>query len=240
MLIPHVQRKPRRAAMRGLGVVEMLVGLALGLFVIVGALMMFSNFTNDSRLLVRDTRLQQDLRATADLITRDLRRAGYWAGATTGVYVTGMTGAPPQNAYALMSDSACAAATLNLKSTAAASSSICYAVAQDANNSVDSADRFGFELDGGVVYAVLGGATRQALSDPKSINMTDMVITPSSQVLSAAAFCSKTCTVNCPEVVVRQYEVLLKGHPPSDSSASRFLRSNLRVRNDYLGGVCPA
>lgn len=77
MLIAHAPELSRRAAMRGLGIVEMLVGLALGLFVIVGALIMFSNFTNDSRLLVQDTRVQQDLRATADLITRDLRRAGY-------------------------------------------------------------------------------------------------------------------------------------------------------------------
>ena len=240
MLKPRVPLLPFRRALRGVSLVEVMVGLAVGLLVVGGALMMFANFTNENRLLLQETRVAQDLRATSDLITRDLRRAGYWAGATSGVYVAGMTGAPLQNNFALMANTACASATLDQKSTSAASSAICYTVAQGNSNAVANTDRFGFELDDGVVYAVLAGAARQPLSDPKTITMTHMVITPNSQVLSASSFCGKTCTINCPEVVVREFEVLLKGHLPSDSSTSRYLRSNVRVRNDYLGGACPA
>lgn len=230
---------PRPAAARGVGLVEMLVGLAVGLFVVGGALMLFGRYTVENRHLMREARVVQDLRAAADLIARDLRRAGYWASATSGVWVTGMAAAPPANGYARMAASPCSAATLDQKTTTAASNAICYAVAGDADNAVGAGERYGFELDGGIVYAVVSGAARQALTDPRTITVTDLVITPSSQVLPAGDYCAKTCTVNCPEVVVREFEILIKGTLPDDASVSRFLRSNVRVRNDYVGGSCP-
>jgi prepilin peptidase dependent protein B len=227
------------ALQRGLGLVEMMVGLALGLFVVGGALAMFSNFTNDNRHILQEARIVQDLRATADLIARDLRRAGYWGDATSGVWASGSSGTPAKSNYGFMAATPCLSATLNQKTTTAASSSLCWSIAGDANNVVGSDERYGFELDTGVIYAVVSGAARQALSDPKSITITDLVITPSSQVLPVSDFCSKACTTNCPEVVVREFEVLIKGHLPGDTAASRFQRTNVRVRNDFVSGVCP-
>lgn len=232
--------KPRLRRSRGVSLVEVLVGLALGLFVVGGALMLFGRFTGENRHLLQEARIVQDLRAAADLIARDLRRAGYWDGAGGGVWVTGMASTPPLNAYNKMSASPCASATLDQKTTTSASSAICYSVAGDADNSVSSSERYGFELDGGVIYAVIGGATRQALTDPKTITISDLVITPSSQVLPATDYCTKTCTTNCPELVVREFEILIKGTVPGDSTVSRFLRSNVRLRNDHFSGSCPA
>lgn len=230
-------RRPHRQA--GLGLVEILVGLALALFVVLGALMMFGQFNDENRHLLRETRIVQDLRAAADLIARDLRRAGYWGDATAGVWASGMSGTPSSNSYGKMAAAACAGATLDQKTTTGASSAICYSVAGDSDNSVSTSERYGFELDGGVIYAVIAGATRQALTDPKTITITDLVITPSSQTLPASDFCAKTCTSNCPEVVVREFEVLIRGTLPGSSSVSRFLRSNVRVRNDFFSGSCP-
>jgi type IV pilus assembly protein PilW len=201
--------------------------------------MMFGQFSGENRQLLRETRIVQDLRAASDLIARDLRRAGYWGDASTGVWVTGMTGTPAINGYGKLSGAPCATAALDLSTTTSASSAICYTVASGSGNTVSSADKYGFELDGGVIYAVIGGATRAALTDPKTITITDLVITPSSQTLTAADFCAKTCTSNCPQVVVREFEVLIKGTLPNDSTVSRFLRSNVRVRNDYFSGSCP-
>jgi type IV pilus assembly protein PilW len=237
MLTDYGFAAPRRGV-RGASIVELLVGLAVGLFVVAGGLMMFATFTNENRQMLQETRVAQDLRAVADLLARDLRRAGYSNVATASVWTPGMSGLPPQNAYTLMAGAACDGATLNQKTTTASSSAVCYAISQDTNNTVESAERFGFEVDGGVVYFVLGG-NRSALSDPKSIVITDLVITPSSQVLSAANYCSKTCTTNCPEVVVREFEILIKGHLPGQAETNRFLRSNVRVRNDFVSGQCP-
>ena len=67
----HLKRQAR-----GMGIVELLVGLALGLFVVSGGLMLLAGFTDENRRLLLETRLTQDLRAASDLVTRDLRRAG--------------------------------------------------------------------------------------------------------------------------------------------------------------------
>ena len=75
----------RRSGQRGLSIVELLVGIAVGLFVVGGAIkLMVDNLTNNRRMLV-ETRVNQDLRAAADLIVRDLRRAGYWQDAQAGI-----------------------------------------------------------------------------------------------------------------------------------------------------------
>lgn len=242
MLRPSTTRPPVRRP-RGASIVELMIGLALGLFVVGGGLLMLAGFTDENRRLLLETRLNQDLRAASDIVTRDLRRAGYWDAAHSGVWYAGGPTVPPQNPYSRLDDAACASATLSQTTTSAASAALCYAI--DAVPAAADADkRFGFELDGGVIYSVADGGARQALTDAKSIAISDLVITPSSQVLDASGFCKSVCTpgpgISCPQVVVREYEVLIQGNLPNDASVSRFLRSNVRIRNDHFGGQCPA
>src|ERR1700712_1447509 len=88
-----------RQSQSGLSLVEMMVGIAVGLIVVAGAsLMMTSQVTQNSRLL-QETQIQQDLRAAADLMLRDLRRAGYSSTASNGVWQPGAA-APTVNVYA--------------------------------------------------------------------------------------------------------------------------------------------
>jgi prepilin peptidase dependent protein B len=61
---------------RGLSIVELMVGLALGLIVVAAALLALTHHLRESRSLLIEARLMQDLRTTTDLIGRDLLRAG--------------------------------------------------------------------------------------------------------------------------------------------------------------------
>jgi len=65
-----------RSAQQGLSLVELMVGITIGLFVVAAASLVVSNQLFDNRRLLLETQLQQDLRATMDIITRQLRRAG--------------------------------------------------------------------------------------------------------------------------------------------------------------------
>ena len=228
---------------RGTGIVELLVGLALGLFVVAGGLMLLAGFTEENRRLLLETRLVQDLRAASDAVTRDLRRAGYWDAAHTGVWHAGGPDVPPQNPYSRLADDICAdTSALTQATTAAASHAICYAIQAggDSNSTVDDNEQFGFDLDGGVIYVVINGAARQPLTDAKTIFISDLVITPSSQVLDASSFCRSGCTGStCPQVVVREYEVLIKGHVPGDSNVSRSAQQCAPTQH-HFGGSCPA
>jgi prepilin peptidase dependent protein B len=250
MLKPGTTRQPMRS-IRGVSIVELMIGLALGLFVVGGGLLMLAGFTDENRRLLLETRLNQDLRAASDVVTRDLRRAGYWNAAHTGVWATGGPAVPPQNPYSRMDGTACAGANLapgQSSTTTLPSAALCYALEATVDatpGAIDNNERFGFEVDGGVIYTVADGGARQALTDPKSIAISDLVITPSSQVLDASSYCKTACNpaavgANCPQVVVREYEVLIKGNLPGDAGINRFLRSNVRIRNDHFGGQCPA
>jgi type IV pilus assembly protein PilW len=226
----------------GFTLVELMVGMAIGLAVLAGALALLANVSAESRRLLRETRLNQDLRAAMDLVTRDLRRAGHWQGATAGIASPGGANRPPRNAYHGFYASACNASALGASAPApaAAAAFVCYDVAQDADNMVQNHEHFGFHVASGVLYAVLAGGSQQALTDASVMTVSHFVVSPSSQAVATGGFCVATCTSNCPRVVVREFEVTLKAHVTGDPTIQRQLRSNVRVRNDYHDGQCPA
>ena len=70
---------------RGLSMVELLVGAAIGLVIVAAAGSVVAAHRVAARHLQLEARLMQELRAAAELIARDLRRAGHWAAAASGV-----------------------------------------------------------------------------------------------------------------------------------------------------------
>jgi prepilin-type N-terminal cleavage/methylation domain-containing protein len=70
-----MKNSPKR--MRGFSLVELMVGLVVGL-IVSGSILAFtmSSFKSNGDY-VRSTRLSQELRNTMELVTRELRRAGY-------------------------------------------------------------------------------------------------------------------------------------------------------------------
>ena len=63
---------------RGFSLVELLVSLATGLFLLAGVMGIFSATLSSQGSVLKATRLNQELRNIMDLISRDVRRAGYW------------------------------------------------------------------------------------------------------------------------------------------------------------------
>ncbi len=61
---------------RGLSLVELMVGIAVGLFIVAGTVTLATSQLSENRRVLLETQVQQDLRAAADIIARDLRRAG--------------------------------------------------------------------------------------------------------------------------------------------------------------------
>jgi prepilin peptidase dependent protein B len=225
----------------GMSMVELMVGIAIGLIIVGGGLAMLANFTGENRRLLLETRLNQDLRAAMDVVTRDIRRAGHWQGAASGVWVSGGPAVPAQNAYRSFYQSACNASPIGTaaSSPAAAASFVCYTVAGNSDNVVQANEYYGFHLRGGVLYAVVGGSAEQPVTDPGTVTVNSFVVTPNPQTASMSGFCRYTCTVNCPQVTVREFDILLQGTSANDASLQRQLRSSVRVRNDYYSGQCP-
>ena len=215
---------------RGLSVLELMIGVTVGMIVVSGALTLFVRNLNGSRLLVNETRLNQDLRSAMDLVTRDLRRAGYWGNAFQGTIAVGATSATTQNPYSGV--------------TAVSASELSYEFSRDntEDNALGVAEQFGFRLSGGTLQMNSGTGGWTDITDARSITITNFQITPSITSLPLGHLCAKTCTVgtpNCPTVTVRSFNVLVQGQSVSDSNVLRDLRSTVRVRNDQLAGTCP-
>ena len=230
MLSRHTS--PRRSR-RGLSIVELLVGVAVGLLVVAGALSMSASNMGKSRQLLSDVRFNQDLRVAADLITRDLRRAGYWGAAISGTQAIGATSDTAQNPY----------------SGAAVSGDgvVQYRFSRDAteNNTLDPNEQFGFRIHDGVLQMRADADGWRDVTDPKEMTVPSdgLSIVPTETEVPLGHLCPRICnpgTPNCPASKVRSYEIVLTATSATDAAVTRELRTTVRLRNDQLSGRCPA
>jgi len=68
----------------GFTVVELLVGLAVGLIVAAAVISVYVNTLSISGTTLRSSRLNQEMNSIMNILVNDIRRAGYWGGSTTG------------------------------------------------------------------------------------------------------------------------------------------------------------
>lgn len=217
----HISRSRARfaSAHRGLSLVELMVGIAVGLFVVAAAAMLVSIQLNDNRRLLLETQMQQDLRAAADIITRELRRAGHWPIAAQFVWTPG---SPPQlNPYS------------DVDTGVASQVDFSYwrKPAEDGP--------FGFKQDGSVLKTRLGQGGWQELTDGNTLRITAFTVTPRNPPAPPLRLpCPKLCpdgTENCwPTLTVRELVVDITGEAVVDPAVRRSLRSVVRLRNDLV------
>lgn len=221
----------KRASQRGITLVELLVGMAVGLFIAATATSLLVTHLRESRSLVVEGRLMQDLRTAADIVTRDLRRAGHWGSAGAGVWSAGATGVATNPYTALSPDNA-------------STDTIVFRFSRDAteNQQVDSNEQFGFRLRSGVIELQLGSGNWQALTDAGTLTVTRFSVEPDIAELSLADFCPTACaagSTTCPpRLQVRSLVVRIDGRAATDSRVTRSVRSSVRLRNDVVLGAC--
>ncbi|MED5621338.1 PilW family protein [Ideonella sp. BN130291] len=216
---------------QGVSLVELMVGIAVGLFIVATASFAVSNQLNDNRKLALEAQVEQDLRAAADLIARDLRRAGYW-----------------QNAALQFASSG--SATNRYAAVTAAGQSASYAYSQDApghdNDVLDSNEQSGVKLDSGTLKLLMGDGGWQAITDPAVVTVTGFRLTMNTHELSLAAYCDAPCPpsgtpATCPPVQqVRELQLQINGTAASDARVTRSLNTTVRLRNDRVVGSCGA
>lgn len=227
-----------RRAQRGLSIVELMVGITIGLFIVAGASLVVTEQLSDNRRLLLETQVQQDMRAAADIVVRDIRRAGYSGAAPQSVW--------PVDAAALVANPYSATAPA---SAPGGTGQLTYSFSRDRskrnvadNGVIDDDERSGFRLgNAGTIDMLLGAGNWQALTDANVLRITRFVITLNSQPLDVP--CAKPCAglANCPRrQFVRDVTVDIVGQAVHDARVQRSLRSNVRLRNDELTGVCPA
>lgn len=238
-----------RCRQRGLTMLELLVGVAVGLIVVLGAVKLAIDAFGSNRRMLLETRVNQDLRAAADLIARDIRRAGYWQNSASGIFTTTGSGTVISNPYV----------GITLGTNTPNANSIEYRYARDATNTVETAEEAGFRLSNGVLEFLNGDGGWQALTDPRVVTITNLSVTAvPARVVELYTYCSCLTKLTCtaaqfqdstlttnyvssrPTLTIRQYDMVLAGRSSTDAAVQREIRETVRVRNDVMSGACPS
>jgi prepilin peptidase dependent protein B len=221
---------PRRQ--RGLSMIELLVGTAIGLIVVAAAGSVVAAHQVAARRAELEARLMQDLRGAAELVGRDLRRAGHWVAAASGVRRGDDVGAA--NPHAAIAPTSAASDTVALSFSSGAGDPM----------TLDDAERFGFRLRNGAIEMQLGARNWQALSDPGTVVVTAFSVVPRVDESDLSTFCDKPCAAaspTCPpRLQIRGFAIALAGRSTIDPAVTRALERSVRVRNDVVVGSCEA
>ena len=200
----------RRGWQRGLSMIELMVGVAIALFITAAGSTLLVAQLRDSRALMLDTRLTQELRNTSELIARDLRRAGYSGHAGTAA-----------NPYAYTAS----LATTDLLS-------LRYSMDASENDRIDVNEEFGFRRRNGAIEMQLGDAW-QSVTDATVVTVTEFSITP----LIAETTVVSPCPTRLQS---RSVAIAITAALASDPRVTRNVRTTTHVRADTLSEPCAA
>jgi len=215
----------------GLSMIELLVGTAIALVVAAAAAAVVAANVRENRQLQLEARLMQELRSTAGIVARDLRRAGYWAASASGVR-SDAASAPAINPHRALSPQGAASSAVQLSFSREAGDDL----------ALDDDERFGFRLRNGAIEVQLGAANWQAISDAGTLLVTAFDVAPVVDLIDLQAFCERACaagSTTCPpRLQVRSFALSIEARSAVDPAVVRALRSSVRVRNDAVVGSC--
>ena len=231
------------AFQRGLSIVELMVGIAIGLIIVAAASLLMSGQLGENRRLLAETQLQQDLRAASDIITRELRRTGADTESRSlqTLWYPGRTTAVAANSYAEPLTPAAGATASEVGFTY--------------NPGGDEDATFGFKLEGRAIKTLLLAGGWQELTDPRVMTVSSFTIKREpdpvrpNEDIEIVVPCAKRCPVTndaaCwPKLTIRHLTVAIKASAATVPGIDRSIQSKVRLRNDFLrffapGQVCP-
>ncbi len=212
----------RRAS--GFSLVELMVSITVGLVVLAGVTTMFAHNVKAGGDTLKMARLNQELQAVMSLMTRDLKRAGYWGNASFAIG----SGTSNTNPFTLDAPS-------NYGSEPANS---CITFSYDRNgNGVETTspsgddERFGFRRRSGAVETRQEGKTCaetgwEDINDTVTTEITGLTFARSSRNVDIDGVAGGA------SIAVRTVTITLSGRLRKDTAVSRTLQDTVRVQND--------
>ena len=216
------------ARQKGMSLVELMVGITIGLFIVAAATLLVGNQLSDNRRLLLETQLQQDMRVSMDIMTRQIRRAGTRK-LNDSLELIAVQDGPSGKLNPEYTES-----DIN-----ASGDQITFDYSLDATSDQrlkdNPARNWGFRLTNGRVMTNLGEGGWQELTDRSTVKVTELQFTPISNT-SEGVSCPKLCpdnTTNCwPRSAVRAYLITLQAEAASDPRVKRRMQAVARVRNN--------
>lgn len=252
---PRVRRRLQHAS-RGLSIVELMVGITISLFILAGASLVLTTQLDHNRRLLLEAQVQQDLRTTADMISRDVRRAGFWGKAYCQVWpaqAPAAQGGDPVNCPAQPNPYAgfeltAAPARLEYDRSTDFEGGNAFNADDDRvdNAALRPREHVGFRFNetGGTIDYLVGNNNWQALTDPAVIRITQFTMVLTSRNLPVP--CADVgCQARGPQcdgpvtVQSRDLSFTIVAQAVHDANVRRSLTENVRLRNSVPVEQCP-
>jgi Tfp pilus assembly protein PilW len=218
-------RRDLAGRQRGMSLVELLVGVTVGLFVVAAAALLVGNQLSSNRRLLSETQLHQDMRATADIVTRELRRAG-------SDEITAVSFVWPKKAEQKFE-------LQDLVHSSPTGIEFRY------YRSLVTSGPFGFQLppaSSSLRSKMTSGqaataTTWQELTDPRVLKVTGFTVTDQSTpetIVPCPDLCADDSTDCWPRLQVREFDVAIAGEAVNDANVQRAMTTTVRIRNDRV------
>lgn len=230
-----------RMSHKGFGLIELMVSIVIGLIVVGGVTALVVSVLRANNENMAMTRLTQELRGAAELVTRDVRRAGFTATAAKNIgRLSQNTSLSVVNDFdeVIFYDGS---TEVDFTATPYEGPADCVLFSYDANGdgTLSSGDYRGFRFasDRQAIEMYVGDDTNwdcgtttnwEALTDPNTLEVTEFSFSTKDQ----QPF--KHPTVGNLEVTVREIVITLDGRLRGDPEVSRTVAETIRVRNDLV------
>lgn len=210
---------------KGVTLIELLIGMVVGLIVLSGVIYVFITSVSSSRDILNSSRLNQDLSAIMSIISGDLRRAGHWIETAS-------------NASSPFTD-------IGMDIHVVSSSCVLYSYDTDADGDVDGSDYSGLRLSSGAVWIRTSGTSMtdcsagswERLSDQ---NFMTIDVANSSFVDSSKCLINGAASTACPSATgtdevaqVREIQITLSANVNSDNDWQKTVQESVKIRNDF-------
>jgi len=216
----------------GFTLIELMISLLLGLIIIAITVGIYVTTIRGSTDTINAARLNYDLESAMSVMVNDIRRAGYWGGAVTGI------------------DSATNPFTTGTADIQIPTAScILYAYDTDGDGAPDNGEYYGFKLQNGAIgmrsdntadtSGDCTGTGWRIMTVPESVNVTGLTFSPAYKCLLPKASydntaCAPVATTGQKVTESRQIDITLTGQLVNDTTVTKTLTGSVKVRNNHI------
>ena len=233
----------------GFTLIEIMIALVLGLIVVGATINIYIATVGSSSSIIKSARLNHDMEAVMSLMINDIKRSGYWGGATSA--------ADSRN-------NPFTQATTNIQIPS--DNCILYSYDADGDGTVDSNEYYGFKLENNIIEMRKTGTTTADCNDGEWEEFVDSdQLNISTLQFSFVPITGLTATSRCLNVTIppptnavswpctavsgdnvaenRLVNILIAGQLKSEGTVTKNLNGSVEIRNNRLcewnGTNCP-
>jgi prepilin peptidase dependent protein B len=214
---------------KGFTLIELLVTLVINALIFIFLIGIFANNLTHYNLILNTNRLNQQLEEIMQIMTNDIRRAGYWANASSNIATNTNTN-PFQSS------------TGGTDIAVGGSPNTCITFTYDHNSNgslpgtstTSDDERYGYRLSGIYIQTRPWGASFNCSASASAWeNMNDASIT-----ITALTFTLNSSTITtgpgAQGITERSVDITLTGQLTSNASIKKTMTQHVRINNDYF------